>query len=69
MKRKGAEVLTKLGKRQRVAAKGIREADSIYDQAAPYLLATAKFLINALTSEWNLSANRPINPAYKRRLR
>ena len=69
MKRKGAEVLTKLGKRQRVAAKGIREADSIYDQAAPYLLATAKFPIDALTSEWNLGANRPIDPAHKRRLR
>jgi hypothetical protein len=51
-----------------VAVDGIREAASIYDQAALYLLATAKFPINALTSEWNIGANRPINPAYKRRL-
>ena len=68
MKRKGADVSTETGKRQRMAVKGIREADSIYDQAAPYLLATAKFPIDALTSEWNIGANRPIEPAHKRRL-
>ncbi|KAL1643199.1 hypothetical protein SLS61_009348 [Didymella pomorum] len=69
MKRKGLDVSTETGKRQRTAVKEIREADSIYDQAAPYLLATAKFPIDALTSEWNIGANRPIDPAHKRRLR
>lgn len=68
MKRKGLGVLSETGKRQRTAVKGIREADSIYDQAAPYLLATAKFPIDALTSEWSIGANRPIDPAHKRRL-
>lgn len=68
MKRKGADGWTEKGKRQRVDVTGIREAASIYDQAAPYLLATAKFPIDALTSEWNIGANRPIDPAHKRRL-
>lgn len=68
MKRKDEDVLTKTGKRQRTAVMEIREADSIYDQAAPYLLATAKFPIDALTSEWSIGANRPIDPAHKRRL-
>lgn len=65
MKRKDEDVLTKTGKRQRTA---VKEADSIYDQAAPYLLATAKFPTDALTSEWSIGANRPIDPAHKRRL-
>lgn len=68
MKRKGSGVLSETGKRQHTAVKGIREADSIYDQAAPYLLAIAKFPIDALTSEWSIGANRPIDPAHKRRL-
>ena len=69
MKRKSADVSTKTGKRQRTAVKEIKEADSIYDQAAPYLLATAKFPIDALTSEWSIGVNRPIDEAHKRRLR
>lgn len=51
MKRKGIDVSTKTGKRQRTAVKEIKEADSIYNQAAPYLLVTARFPIDALTSE------------------
>ena len=51
MKRKDKDVLTKIGKRQRTAVKETREADSIYIPAVPYLLITAKFLIDALTSE------------------
>lgn len=47
----------------------MKEADSIYDQAAPYLLATARFPIDALTSEWSIGVNRPIDQAHKRRLR
>lgn len=68
MKRKSVDVSTETGKRQRTAVKEIKEADSIYDLAAPYLLATAKFPIDALTSEWSIGVNRPIDPAHKRRL-
>ena len=49
IKRKGENVYTITKKRQRTAVKEIREADCVYDQAAPYLLVTARFLINALT--------------------
>ena len=69
MKRKSADISTETGKRQRTAVKEIKEADSIYDQAAPYLLATARFPIDALTSEWTIGVNRPIDQAHKRRLR
>jgi hypothetical protein len=51
MKRKAADVSTRTEKRQRTVVKEIKEADSIYDQAAPYLLVTAKFPIDALTLE------------------
>jgi hypothetical protein len=51
MKRKGVNVLTKTGKRQRTAVKEIREADCVYDRAALYLLVTARFPIDALTLE------------------
>lgn len=69
MKRKAVNVSTEPEKRQRMAVKEIREADSIYDQAAPYLLVTARFPIDALTSEWSIGVNRPIDQAHKRRLR
>lgn len=69
MKRKSVDVSTETGKRQRTAVKEIKEADSIYDLAAPYLLATAKFPIDALTSEWSIGVNRPIDQAHTRRLR
>lgn len=69
MKRKDVNVPTGTGKRQRTAGKELREADSIYDQAAPYLLATARFPIDALTAEWSIGVNRPIDEAHKRRLR
>ena len=51
MKRKGVNVSTKAGKRQRTTVKEMREADCVYDRAAPYLLVTAQFPIDALTSE------------------
>lgn len=69
MKRKGVNVLITTGKRRHTAVKEIREADSVYDQAAPYLLVTARFPIDALTSEWSIGVNRPIDPTHKRRLR
>jgi hypothetical protein len=51
IKRKAIDVLTKTEKREYKAVKEIREADSIYDQAAPYLLVTARFPVDALSSE------------------
>jgi hypothetical protein len=51
MKRKGVNVPTEAGKRQRTAVKEMREADCVYDRAAPHLLVTARFPIDALTSE------------------
>jgi len=69
MKRKGVNVSTKAGKRQRTTVKEMREADCVYDRAAPYLLVTARFPIDALTSEWSIGVNRPIDEAHKRRLR
>ena len=69
MKRKGENVCTTTEKRQRTAVKEIREADCVYDRAAPYLLVTARFPIDALTSEWSIGFNRPIDQAHKRRLR
>ncbi|CAN9415968.1 unnamed protein product [Alternaria alternata] len=38
MKRKGVNVSAEAGKRQRTAVKEMREADCVYDRAAPYLL-------------------------------
>lgn len=49
MKRKGSDVSPETATRQRTVVKGIREADSVYEQAAPYLLATDDFPIDALT--------------------
>ncbi|KAG9185003.1 hypothetical protein G6011_11833 [Alternaria panax] len=69
MKRKGVNVLTEAGKRQRTAVKEMREADCVYDRAAPYLLVTVRFPIDSLTSEWSIGVNRPIDQAHKRRLR
>jgi hypothetical protein len=66
MKRKGADLTTETGKRHRTAVKEIRDADSIYDQAALYLLVTARFPIDALTSECSIGVNRPIDQAHKR---
>jgi hypothetical protein len=61
MKRKGENVCTTTEKRQRTAVKEIREADCVYDRAAPYLLVTARFPIDALTSAWSIGVNRPID--------
>lgn len=61
-------------KRQRKAAKtdsrddnkqsrdnSFQETDSIYQQARPYLLATAKMPIDALTSTWRIGKNRQLD--------
>ena len=61
MKRKGVNKSTGLEKKQRTAVKGVKEAEVIYDQAAPHLLVTARFAINAPTPEWSISVNRLIN--------
>lgn len=68
MKRKGANVSTQIRKKQRTTLTEIRDADSIHDQVAPYLLVTAKFPIDALSAEWSTGVNRPIDQAHKRRL-
>ncbi|PVH90418.1 hypothetical protein DM02DRAFT_547825, partial [Periconia macrospinosa] len=34
----------------------------------PYLLVTARFPIDALSAEWSIGVNRPIDQAHKRRL-
>lgn len=68
MKRNSADDSPRAKKRQRIVVE-VKEGDSIYDQAAPYLLATARFPIDALTSQWSNGINRPIDQAHKRRLR
>ncbi|KAH7334195.1 hypothetical protein BKA66DRAFT_555351 [Pyrenochaeta sp. MPI-SDFR-AT-0127] len=65
MKRKNSNNLTGARKKPRVH---LNEADSVYDQAKPYRLVTAKFPIDALTPEWSIGTNRPINEPHKRRL-
>lgn len=65
MKRKYANHLT--GERKKRQTR-LKEAESAYDQSEQYRLATVKFPIDALTPEWRIGANRPINEAHKRRL-
>jgi hypothetical protein len=65
MKRKDTKSPTERRKKQRTSG---NDVESIYDQSKPYLLATAKFPIDALTPEWRFGTNRPINEAHKRRL-
>jgi hypothetical protein len=65
MKRKDTIDPVKGRKKQRTAPKDI---ESVYDESEPYKLATVKFPIDALTAEWRIGTNRPINEAHKRRL-
>jgi hypothetical protein len=65
MKRKDTDDPAKEKKKQRTA---LKEVESVYDQSEPYRLATVKFPIDALTPEWRIGTNRPINEAHKRRL-
>jgi len=44
------------------------EAQSAFEEAEPYRLATARFPIDALTPEWTVGENRKINESHKRRL-
>ena len=55
-------------KKQRIQRPIVRETETVYDQAESYLLTTVKFPIDALTAEWDIGVNRPINEAHKRRL-
>lgn len=68
MKRPLANVLTKNSKRQRTNDPEIEETTPIHEQAAPYLLAIAKFPIDALSAEWSFGVNRSIDTAHQRRL-
>ncbi|KAL5371084.1 hypothetical protein DPSP01_014501 [Paraphaeosphaeria sporulosa] len=64
MKRKHAnDSATQMNKRP-----SLREANSVYDEAEQYRIATVRFPINALTSKWSSGANRPISKTHKRRL-
>jgi hypothetical protein len=65
MKRKDTNDLAKRRKKQRTP---LKEAESIHDQSEQYRLATVRFPIDALTPEWKMGTNRPINEAHKRRL-
>ncbi|KAF2174792.1 hypothetical protein K469DRAFT_770346 [Zopfia rhizophila CBS 207.26] len=60
-------------KKQRLQEPGsnasyLKEIDSVREQAEPYRLVTAKFPIDALTPEWTVGLNRPIDEAHKQRL-
>jgi hypothetical protein len=73
MKRQNPPTPNITNKKQRLQgpkskASYLKEVDSIYDQARPYFLATAKFPIDSLTPVWTVGANRPIDDAHKRRL-
>lgn len=46
----------------------LKDVESVCDQAEKYRLATVKFPIDALTPEWSIGMNRPINEGHKRRL-
>lgn len=41
-----------------------QETDSIYQQAKPYLLATAKLPLDALTCSWRIGNNRRLDPQH-----
>jgi hypothetical protein len=65
MKRKDTNDLGEGRKKQRTF---VKEVESVYDQSEQYRLVTVKFPIDALTPEWSIGTNRPINEAHKRRL-
>jgi hypothetical protein len=65
MKRKHTNDPAEGKKKQRAS---LKEVKSVYDQSEPYRLVTVKFPIDALTPEWGIGTNRPINEAHKRRL-
>jgi hypothetical protein len=63
MKRKTTASPSEPAKRLRVdhEAVDLVKSKSLREQAEPYLLATAKFRIEALTSTWSLGSNRQIH--------
>lgn len=65
MKRKHLTEPTDARKRQH---EPLKDVESVLNQAEQYRLATVKFPIDALTPEWRIGRNRPINEAHKRRL-
>lgn len=67
-KRKATDVPTTSRKKQSPQDAKVNEARPIHEQTAPFLLVTAKFPIDALTAEWSVGVNRPIDAAHKRRL-
>lgn len=63
MKRKATASPTEPAKRLRLDHETVDlvKSTSLREQAEPYLLATAKFRIEALTSTWSLGSNRQIH--------
>jgi hypothetical protein len=65
MKRKHAGDSTVGSKKQHLP---LKEVESLHDQTEPYRLATVKFPIDALSPDWSIGTNRPIDECHKRRL-
>jgi hypothetical protein len=63
MKRKTSDLPTEPVKRLRINHETVDlvKSKSLREQAEPYLLATAKFRTDALTSTWSLGSNRQIH--------
>lgn len=54
----------KRAKSGREPVKDLTHGLSIAEQAKPYLLITAKFPLDALTSVWSVGSNRPLDPEH-----
>jgi hypothetical protein len=65
MKRKNIDNSTVGRKKQHTP---LKEVESLHDQTDPYRLATVKFPIDALSPDWSIGTNRPIDEGHKRRL-
>ncbi len=50
------------------AAKDLKSAKTVRQQAEPYRIMTAKFPIDALTPSWGIGRNRPIDDKHVLRL-
>jgi len=70
MKRQNSSPSNKVAKRQCSEEDKLRDCETkpVLEEAEPFRLVTAKFPIDALTPEWSVGVNRPINESHKRRL-
>ena len=46
------------------ASEDLTHGQSVWEQAEPYRLATAKFHVDALTPAWSTGSNRPLDPKH-----